>query len=70
MKIKNVEEIFTREDIEIAREVTSTYDCGMSRIALRAPSQRYLLAHLKNQSAVLDQSILGRLNLNILYKSG
>lgn len=43
MKIKNVEEIFTREDIEIAREVTSTYDCGMSRIALRAPSQRYLL---------------------------
>ena len=43
VKIMNVEDIFTREDIEIARKVTCTYDCGMSRIALKAPDQRYLL---------------------------
>jgi hypothetical protein len=37
MKVNNVEEEFTREDIEIARAVKSTYNCGMSRIALRNP---------------------------------
>ena len=37
MKVNNIEDEFTREDIEIARAVKSTYNCGMSRIALRNP---------------------------------
>lgn len=40
-KVKNFQEEFTLQDIEIAKEVTATYNCGMSRIALKAPDQRY-----------------------------
>ena len=40
-KVNNFQEEFSIEDIEIARDVTATYDCGMSRIALKAPEQIY-----------------------------
>lgn len=39
----NFQDLFSIEDIEIARDVVSTYDCGKSRIALRAPEQTYCL---------------------------
>lgn len=34
---------FSIQDIEIARDVRATYDCGMSRIALKAPDQIYTI---------------------------
>lgn len=40
-KYPNFQEEFSIEDIEVAREVTATYDCGMSRIALKASDQIY-----------------------------
>ena len=38
-KVNNFQEEFSIEDIDIARDVKRTYDCGMSRIALKAPEQ-------------------------------
>lgn len=38
-KVRNFQEEFSLQDMEIAREVKETYDCGMSRIALKAPDQ-------------------------------
>lgn len=38
-KLKNFQQEFTLEDIKIAKDVKSTYNCGMSRIALKAPMQ-------------------------------
>ena len=38
-KVNNFQDEFTVDDILIAEDVTSTHDCGMSRIALRAPDQ-------------------------------
>ena len=38
-KVNNFQDEFSIHDIEIARDVRATYDCGMSRIALRAPDQ-------------------------------
>ena len=40
-KVRNFQEEFSIEDIDIARDVRRTYDCGMSRIALKAPEQIY-----------------------------
>lgn len=40
-KVKNFQEEFSLQDIEIAKDVTATYNCGMSRIALKAPDQIY-----------------------------
>ena len=40
-KVNNIQEEFSLRDMEIAREVTSTYNCGKSRIALKAPNQVY-----------------------------
>ena len=59
MKANNFEDEFTREDIEIARDVNATYDCGMSRIVLKAPEQRYkiyssLFKTPRSKSATLD----------------
>ena len=42
-KHPNFQDIFSLEDIEIARDVMSTYDCGKSRIALCAPDQTYCI---------------------------
>lgn len=38
-KVNNFQEEFSLDDILIATEAAYTYDCGMSRIALRAPDQ-------------------------------
>lgn len=40
-KVNNFQDEFTIQDIEIARDVVATHDCGMSRIALKAPDQIY-----------------------------
>lgn len=40
-KIRNFQEEFSLEDIEIAQEVKNTYYCGLSRIALKAPNQTF-----------------------------
>lgn len=40
-KVKNFQEEFSLQDIKIAKDVTATYNCGMSRIALKAPDQIY-----------------------------
>ena len=40
-KVNNFQDEFSIKDIEIARDVRATYDCGMSRIALKAPDQIY-----------------------------
>lgn len=40
-KVNNFQEEFSIHDIEVARDVRSTHDCGMSRIALKAPDQIY-----------------------------
>ncbi len=40
-KVNNFQEEFSLHDIEIARDVTATHDCGISRIALKAPDQIY-----------------------------
>lgn len=40
-KVNNFQDEFSIQDIEIARDVRATYDCGMSRIALKAPDQIY-----------------------------
>ncbi len=40
-KVNNFQDEFTIQDIEVAREIRATHDCGMSRIALRAPDQIY-----------------------------
>ncbi len=39
-KVKNFQEEFSFDDILIAQEVAATHDCGLSRIALRAPNQK------------------------------
>lgn len=61
--VKNLQEEFTLQDIEIAREVIATYNCGMSRIALRAPSQIYkinqrLMKEPNSASATVFQTTL------------
>ena len=38
-KVNNFQEEFSIDDIEIARDVMATHNCGMSRIALKAPTQ-------------------------------
>ena len=38
-KVNNFQDEFSYDDVLIAQEVVYTYDCGMSRIALRAPDQ-------------------------------
>ena len=40
-KVNNFQEEFSIHDIEVARDVKATHDCGMSRIALKAPEQIY-----------------------------
>lgn len=40
-RIPNFQDEFSIEDIEVARDITATHDCGMSRIALRASDQIY-----------------------------
>lgn len=40
-KVNNFQEEFSVQDIEIVRDITATHDCGMSRIALKAPEQIY-----------------------------
>ncbi len=40
-KVKNFQEEFSFDDVLIAYEAAKTYNCGMSRIALRAPDQIY-----------------------------
>ena len=40
-KVNNFQEEFTIHDIKVARDVKATYNCGMSRIALKAPNQIY-----------------------------
>lgn len=40
-KVNNFQDEFSIKDIEIARDVRATYDCGMSRIALKADEQIY-----------------------------
>ena len=62
-KINNFQEEFSLQDIGIAKEVTATYNCGMSRIALRAPGQIYrirrsLMKEPKSASAVIVQTTL------------
>ena len=42
-QIRNFQETFKKEDIKLAMDVTCTYNCGMSRIALCAPDQIYRL---------------------------
>lgn len=42
-KYPNFQDVFSLEDIEVARNVIETRNCGMSRIALNAPSQIYRL---------------------------
>ena len=36
-KVNNFQEEFSLQDIKVAKDVYETYDCGMSRIALKAP---------------------------------
>ncbi len=38
-KVNNFQEEFSLQDIEVARDVSATYDCGLSRIALKSPEQ-------------------------------
>lgn len=62
-ELKNFQQEFSLEDIEIARDVTSTYNCGMSRIALKAPLQRAmihrcLMKEPKSSSALVVQTTL------------
>ena len=62
-KINNFQEEFSLQDIGIAKEATATYNCGMSRIALRAPGQIYrirrsLMKEPKSASAVIVQTTL------------
>lgn len=40
-KVNNFQEEFSIHDIEVARDVRATHNCGMSRIALKAPDQIY-----------------------------
>ena len=40
-KVNNFQEEFSIHDIEVARDVSATHNCGMSRIALKAPEQIY-----------------------------
>ncbi len=62
-KVNNFQDEFSIQDIEIARDVRATYDCGMSRIALKAPDQVYRLVNRmfskpKSSSAVIDYRTL------------
>lgn len=52
-KVNNFQDEFSIQDIEVARDVRATHDCGMSRIALKAPDQIYTLHRklMKNESA-------------------
>ena len=38
-KVNNFQDEFSIQDIEVAQEVRATHNCGMSRIALKAPDQ-------------------------------
>lgn len=42
-KVNNFQDEFPIHDIEIARDVVATHNCGMSRIALKAPDQVYII---------------------------
>lgn len=62
-KHPNFQDLFSLEDIKIARDVTSTYDCGISRIALRAPEQTYglntwLFKEPESASCLIDYTTL------------
>lgn len=45
VQIRNFQETFKKEDIKLAMDVTSTYNCGISRIALCAPNQVYRIGN-------------------------
>lgn len=62
-KVKNFQEEFSINDIEIARDVRATHDCGMSRIALKAPNQIYsiyksLMKEPKSASGLIKATTL------------
>ena len=42
-KVNNFQDEFSIHDIEVARDVKATYNCGISRIALKAPDQIYII---------------------------
>ena len=65
-KVNNFQEEFSLQDMEIARDISATYDCGMSRIALKAPNQVYrvhrdLTEEHKSGNALMEAMTL-RLN--------
>lgn len=62
-KVNNFQEEFSIHDIEVARDVKATHDCGMSRIALKAPDQIYrihkwLMKEPKGASVSLNATTL------------
>lgn len=57
-KLLNFQQEFTLEDIKIARDVIRTYDCGMSRIALRAPDQRCLVGRTLMKKPANDREYI------------
>ena len=66
-KVNNFQDEFSIQDIEIARDVRATYDCGMSRIALKAPDQIYRNSRelMKNHNVSLHL-IVALKHLNLL----
>ena len=62
-KVNNFQEEFSLHDIEIAKAVSATHDCGMSRIALKAPDQVYrvhrsLMKEPRSRSALVVATTL------------
>ena len=70
-KIKNFQETFSIEDIKIALDVSNTYNCGMSRVALRAASQTRkvieALCKLPNEAKSSSMANVNYMTLKFYY---
>lgn len=66
-KVNNFQEEFTIHDIKVARDVKATYNCGMSRIALKAPNQIYRIHKRLMQEPDCASALIEATTLKLEY---
>ena len=66
-RVNNFQEEFSLQDIEIAKDAAATYNCGMSRIALKAPDQIYRISHSLMKEPPSASAIVVQTTLKMHY---
>ena len=66
-KVNNFQEEFSIHDIEVARDVKATHDCGMSRIVLKAPDQIFRRCQQLMEEPDCDYALIKATTLKLYY---